>query len=110
MATFRHTVLLTLQEDATAEQKAAIIDSLTSLPEKIPEILAYSVGLDAGLEPEKGNATIAIVADFADMEAYKVYASHAAHVGVITEFIKPVLTKRTAVQYSLTESFKFQRT
>ena len=93
-----HCVLLKLKADATAEQRQAIIDGLSALPGEIPQIRAYRVGPDAGVDPAKFN--VAIVGDFASAEEYKAYAKHEKHTGVITALIKPILAERVAVQFS----------
>ena len=69
---------------------------------QIPEMGAFKVGIDAGLDPAR-NHDYAIVGDFASEADYAVYASHPLHVAVIVEHIKPVLAAggRVAVQYVL---------
>lgn len=96
---FRHIVLLTLQPGTTDEQQQSILDGLASLPPAIPEIDEYRYGTDVGLA--EGNASIGIVADFADQAAYEVYRDHPVHRAVIEERILPVLGGRTAIQMSL---------
>ncbi len=93
----RHVVLLTFSSEATDSDIAAIIEGLEGLPAVIPEILAYSVGRDAGIAD--GNASFAVVGEFADAAAYQVYADHPVHRQVITERIVPLLEGRAAVQY-----------
>jgi 2-keto-4-pentenoate hydratase/2-oxohepta-3-ene-1,7-dioic acid hydratase in catechol pathway len=97
-----HCVLLKLKEDATPEQRQAILDGLGSLPPTIAQIQAYRVGPDAGLDPAKFD--VAIVGDFNSVDDYREYAKHEAHVGVITSKIKPFLAERVAVQFSATDS------
>lgn len=92
----RHIVLLGLSDDAGEEEIAAMKTSLGDLRSVIPEILAYNVSEDVGIS--EGNATVAIVGDFADEDAYQVYARHPAHLEVIAEKIAPYVTSRSAVQ------------
>jgi hypothetical protein len=101
-APIRHVVLLKFKPETTAEQKNLVEIKLRDLPAQIPEIGSYTVGQDLGLDPER-NGDLGIVAEFANDADYKVYASHAQHMGVITEFIKPILAPggRTAIQFSL---------
>lgn len=93
----RHIVTLTFRDDTTAEQVQAIADALRELPEQIPELRSYEVGVDAGLA--EGNATMAVVADFDDVGGWEAYRDHPAHQAVITQRIVPVLTARSAVQH-----------
>lgn len=98
MAGFRHAVLFQWREDATEQQKKALEERLDELPGLIPEIAAYAVGGDAGVNA--GNFDFAVVADFADRDAYLVYRDHPAHRAVIDECLKPILGDRAAVQYA----------
>ncbi len=93
----RHVVLLTLSSDASDSDVAAIIEGLEGLPAVIPEIQSYSVGRDAGLA--EGNATLAIIGEFADAASYQVYADDPVHRQVIAERIVPFLAGRAAVQH-----------
>lgn len=95
----RHVVLLQFTEEAQADDIQAIIDGLESLPAVIPEIASYSVGTDLGMF--EGNASFAIIGDFADEAAYHVYADNPVHLQVISDKIKPFIAQRTAVQYEL---------
>ena len=58
-----------------------------------------SVSRDIGISD--GNATLAIVGDFADEAAYRTYAEHPVHLEVIAEKIKPFVQGRSAVQITL---------
>lgn len=92
----RHVVLLTLDPSAGDAARTHILDGLATLPAAIPEIVDYRVGVDAGLA--EGNATIGIVAEFADRSAYVTYRDHPLHRQVIEERILPVLASRSAIQ------------
>jgi hypothetical protein len=99
MSGFRHVVMFRWREDATAEQKKILEDRLNTLPGAIPELRAYAVGGDAGIND--GNFDFAVVADFADRDAYLVYRDHPMHRKVIEDHIKPIVAERCAVQYTL---------
>ena len=94
---FRHVALFRFQSEATAEQREALIARLRALPAQIPELRAYHIGADAGLNP--GNFEFAVVADFDDVSDYRIYADHPDHQVVITEYLRPILAERAAVQY-----------
>ena len=96
---FRHVVLITLNSEASDAQRQTLLDGLSGLPAAIPEIRSYVYGVDAGLA--EGNATVAVVADFDDVDGYRVYATHPAHVRVITELIRPIMVGRAAVQHQV---------
>lgn len=96
---FRHVVLLTLRDDLPSDQLERLLESLRRLPGLIPEIRSYVVGVDVGLA--ETNATLAVVADFDDVVGFETYATHPAHVEVITEQIRPVLVARSAVQHEV---------
>lgn len=95
----RHIVLFTWADDATDEQKAAVETELKKLPGAIPELKAYTVGADAGIN--QGNCEFGVVADFDNVDDYLVYRDHPQHQAVIAQFIKPILATRAAVQLSL---------
>jgi Stress responsive A/B Barrel Domain len=99
MSGFRHVVLFRWRADTTTEQKQTLEDRLNTLPGVIPELRAYSVGGDAGISP--GNADFAVVADFADRDAFLVYRDHPVHRRIIDECVTPILAERHAVQYDL---------
>ncbi|WP_371782407.1 Dabb family protein [Streptosporangium subroseum] len=94
---FRHVVLFTWTEEATDEQKARVAAELAKLPGAIPEIRAYALGPDAGVNP--GNQEFAIVADFDDVDDYLVYRDHPVHQAAIAEHIKPIAASRAAAQF-----------
>jgi hypothetical protein len=99
MSGFRHVVMFIWTTEATQEQKAAVAERLSELPEVIPDIKRYEIGDDAGIN--EGNYDFVVVADFADRESYLVYRDHPVHLAVIAETIKPITAERAAVQYEL---------
>lgn len=98
-AGFRHVVVFRWKEGATEEQKRTLTERLRALPAVIPEIAAYRIGGDAGINA--GNFDFAVVADFADRDGYLVYRDHPEHRAVIDECLSPILAERAAVQYEL---------
>jgi len=95
----RHVVIFTWTEDTTPETRAATVAALRRLPEEVGGMTSFAVGPDAGLV--EGNAHTALVADFADADAYRAYAADARHLAVIAEHVKPHLASRSAVQYEV---------
>lgn len=95
----RHVVLLKFVDEATQEQRQAVLDGLATLPSAIPAIRSYVFGLDAGIA--EGNYDIAVVTDFDDAAGYRDYAVHPAHQQLIAERIRPILAARSAVQYEI---------
>ncbi|MEV7013807.1 Dabb family protein [Streptosporangium sp. NPDC051022] len=95
---FRHVVLFTWTENATDEQKAAVETELAKLTGIIPEIRAYTLGADAGVNP--GNHEFAVVADFDNVDDYLVYRDHPDHQAVIAQYIKPIVASRAAAQFT----------
>ena len=93
-----HVVVLKLKPDTSAAQTSAIAAGVLGLKAHIPEIATVRAGVDLNLDPS--GCQLALVATFASAEAYAVYATHPAHVALVTEHIKPVLEKRAAVQFT----------
>ncbi|MCP2339608.1 Dabb family protein [Actinomadura rupiterrae] len=98
MTGFRHVVLLTWIEGTTTAQVGEVAARLRELPGVVPEIRGYSVGPDAGVNP--GTADFAIVADFADRDAYVAYRDNPTHRAVV-DAMKPLIASRASVQYEL---------
>ena len=94
----RHVVLFSWKADVSDVELRAFAEGLAALPGKIPEIRSYRFGPDVGLAGG-GNDDFALVADFADAEAYRRYAEHPAHRHLIAELLWPILGGRHAVQY-----------
>jgi hypothetical protein len=94
---FRHVVLLRWTDEATAEQRAAVVDALATLPQLIPELRSYLVGED--VQETEGNYDLAVVADFDDERGYVTYRDHPEHQRILRELIRPILAHRAAVQH-----------
>ena len=92
-----HVALFTWKPGITDQQIAELAEALAALPGVIPEIRSYRFGRDAGLG--EGNFDFAVVAEFDSAEGYGVYATHPAHVDVITRLIRPLRDQRSAVQF-----------
>ncbi|TKK89453.1 Dabb family protein [Herbidospora galbida] len=96
---FRHIVLLRWVEEATEDQRAAVVAGLETLPGAIPEIKKYVIGTDAKVN--EGNFDLGVVADFESVDDYLVYRDHPVHLKVVADFIKPIAAGRAAVQFPL---------
>jgi Stress responsive A/B Barrel Domain len=99
---FRHVALFTWTEDATQEQQQMLADELRKLPVAIPELRAYHIGPDAGVNT--GNFAFAVVADFDSVQDYLVYRDHPVHREVIEQHIRPIMATRAAVQYEIDQA------
>ncbi len=97
MAMLRHIVLFRWNEQATQERRQDALAGLAALPGQVPQVRAFRFGADAGLA--EGNFDLAVVADFDDEDGYRAYATHPAHVALVTEVIRPIITERVAVQH-----------
>lgn len=97
--TIRHLVAWTINTDDAADRasKAAeITKRLKALEGVVPSIESLSAG--AGLV--EGNWDVAIVADFADLDALEAYNVHPAHQEVVT-YVRSVVSARVAVDFEL---------
>lgn len=65
----RNVVMIRLRADADRARLDDLIDRFTRLD--CPGMLSFTMGVDAGLRD--GNWSVAIVADFTDAAAYRVY-------------------------------------
>ena len=95
----RHVVLFRWVPGTTAEQIAAVGEALDRLPKLIPAIHAYSHGPDLALG--EGRLDYGIVADFEDVDAYRVYDADLEHERSRAEVIRPLIAERVSVQFDL---------
>jgi Stress responsive A/B Barrel Domain len=95
----RHVALLTFVEGATDAQIQAVEDALSTLPARLPQLRSYVIGRDLGVN--EGNASFAVVADFANVDDYIAYRDDAEHRRIIVELISPLLAARTGAQYEI---------
>ena len=95
----RHVALLTFVDGATEAQVRAIEDALSTLPARLPQLRAYAIGRDLGINA--GNASFAVVAEFANVDDYVAYRDDAEHRRIIAELISPILAARTGAQYDV---------
>lgn len=95
----RHVSLLTLTPDTTRAVVDSILAELRTLPEAIPAIRSFAVGADLGLAD--GNATIAVTADFDNVEDFALYRDDTDHQRILRESIAPRLSARTVAQFRL---------
>ncbi len=96
MSTFRHTLMLRFNEEATEARQRALLEALAQLPEVIPQIRRYQFGLDLGIA---GNADLALVADFDSEEDWRIYRDHPDHQVVARDYLRPITAEAIRVQY-----------
>jgi hypothetical protein len=95
----RHVVLFTWSDAADEQRRATTIEALRRLRDDVGGMASLEVVEDAGLVD--GNADTALIADFADAEAFQRDAQHPVHLAVIAEHVRPWLAGRSGVQYLL---------
>ncbi|HEY4027376.1 MAG TPA: Dabb family protein [Candidatus Dormibacteraeota bacterium] len=95
----RNVVLVKLKAGHDAAQVAAIQEGLRGLD--CPGTLSYTIGNDVGLRD--GNWSFAIVADFADRDAYRAYDQDAEH-NRLRARLAPMAEQISRVQFELSGS------
>lgn len=95
----RHVNLLTWKDGAEQAAVDALSEHLSTYARQIPEIRHLSFGPDLGLA--ENNADFCIVVDFEDGEAFSRYLAHPAHGRMVSEFLKPILESRQAIQFQV---------
>ena len=95
----RRVVLLKWKDGTTAAQIEAVTAGLSTLPGEIPEIRSYTHGPDLGAEA--GAFDYGIVADFDDVDAWRVYDTHPVHDKVRAEIIRPHIAERVTIVFTL---------
>ncbi len=97
MSTFRHIMLMNFNETAKTEQIEAAVAGLRTMPDRVPGILRYEVGLDLGLGDS--NPDLGLVADFESESDWRSYLDHPAHLELIGNQIQAVKGSVTRIQY-----------
>jgi hypothetical protein len=95
----RHIALLTFVDGTSDAQVRAVKDALATLPDLLPQLRSYAIGPDLGIN--EGNASFAVVAEFADAADYTAYRDDTEHRRIIAELIAPILAARTGAQYEI---------
>lgn len=97
----RHAVLFRFTHDASEAQIDALAAGLSSMPEVTGAVDGdlYQHGPALGLNP--GSWDYAVVAEFADANAYEAYRDHPAHQSLIRELVTPITAERASVQFEL---------
>lgn len=98
----RHVNLLTWKKGTTQADIDALAAELARMREEIPEIRTLSFGPDLGLMD--GNVDFAILEDFDDAGAFGRYTAHPAHNRMVSEFLRPILASRQAIQFDVAAS------
>ena len=95
----RHVAVFRWKAGTPDADVSAFAAGLASLPGLCPSIRGYRFGPDAGLGMS-ANSDFAVVADFDDADGYAEYASHPAHLDVISRLLRPIVDERMSVQFS----------
>ncbi len=93
----QHITLIYFKDDTSAERKQAVLAAFQKLPELIPEVSAFRVGLDLALL--EGNAGLAVVAEFATRDDFLAYSTHEAHAEVIFPVCGEVMASYATSQF-----------
>jgi len=94
--TVRHVVVFRWNADVTPDDVAAIDAALDALPAQIPSLRGYHHGPDLALG--EGRWDYGIVAECDDVDGWRAYEQHPAHLQVVTEVLRPRIAERAAVQ------------
>lgn len=94
----RHVVLMKWKPGTTDTQVAAIEEALARMPDVMPFIRRYEMGVDLAVA---GTHDFALVADFDTVEDYLSYADNADHKQVIVDYVGPAMESMARVQYTL---------
>ncbi|CAM3786645.1 hypothetical protein GCM10009799_40160 [Nocardiopsis rhodophaea] len=91
----RHIALFRWTDDVTSAQVQEVVDGLSRLPSRIPELRAYTFGRDLGIS--EGTYDFGVVADLPDEKALAVYREHPDHQAVLA-VMRPLIADRASVQ------------
>jgi len=94
---FRHVVLLQWDDDVPDDHVDQVRAGLDALPPQIPQIRTFLHGTDVGVS--EGNYDYVVVADFDNVQDWRAFREHPAHVLFMEEHITGKLKGRAAIQY-----------
>ena len=97
----QHIVLLKLKPDATAEQKAALLDGLIALKDKISGIESVSGGDDNSPEGKQHGFNWGFVMTFADADARDAYLPHPDHEALGQDLLRPIVDDVLVLDYKV---------
>jgi hypothetical protein len=92
-----HIVVFRWKPELPDGQLEAIAAALDGLPPAIASIATYHHGADLGVS--SGNWDYAIVATFADVDAWRAYDVDPVHEAARADVIRPWIAERSAVQF-----------
>jgi len=93
----RHVTLMNFKADTDVAAREAVLHAYQRLPQLIPVIRAWSVGLDLGLL--EGNASLGIVGEFASREDFLLYSQHPAQMELIFPVCGHVMESYSTAQF-----------
>jgi hypothetical protein len=96
----RHIALFRFKEGISPETIDHIDATLATLPDIIPELIAFASGRDAGIT--QGSWDYAVVSDLASVEDYRAYATHPDHVDIVKTVVGPHVEQVARVQFAIT--------
>jgi hypothetical protein len=91
-----HIWSMSFTAETTDEQRAAFLSAMAELPHQIDGVASFRSGTDLGLNP--GNSEVAIVAEFADTDAWRAYIGAPAHVAFVNDHVNPLCASWNAIQ------------
>lgn len=94
----RHVTLINFKDDTSEAQKRSVLAAFETLPNHIPEVKDFSVGLDLCLL--EGNADLMVLASFDSEVDFLTYSTHQAHTDVIFPVCGPVMADYSTAQIS----------
>ena len=92
-----HIWSMSFTEETTTAQREAFVAAMAELPNKIAGVESFRSGTDLGLNP--GNSDVAIVAEFADADAWKAYLAAPVHVAFVEDHVTPLCASWGAIQF-----------
>lgn len=95
----KHVVLLNWKPGTSQPKIDTVTAGLSALPERIPEIVSYQHGPDAGVY--RGNADYALIAEFHSEADLKIYVNHPSHQAFLKDVAGPILESFQSVQFEV---------
>ena len=91
-----HIVIFTWIAEATDDQVDQFREALDRVASELKELVVIRHGSD--LRFRSGNGDYALVASFADKEAWDTYQAHPVHKAFVRDFVTPLQASRLTIQ------------
>lgn len=97
----KHIVLFRFTEEASEDQRRAMLDELDAFPSRFPAMQNWTMGLNRSSRDDR--FTHGFVVEFESEELLESYLRSDAHETFVRERFRPIIAERAIVSYQYTD-------